>query len=346
MGTTQRDRAIQDFIKLPGVSKGVANDIYDMGMHSLKDLSKAEANYLFRLGLNRQLASNIERVMDIWEMEGGKIPIEDAVAMSKGRKARGGKRRGGGDEDGGKAKDSSGKESSDGAGRAIGSRDVLTGDGVIRKMRVCTVCKNLVTIRDGQCPYCRDHSTILPAKMLITEEDEGKARKTRLRRKLRDVKRLLENAERDELDLDKAWKTFKGAPEAFEDGEMDKCEKLMKKTIALVEVERMNRRQELEKKKRRLSGEIDEGGDIRWDLRHKGRLSLWYKWRRGFAVFVTPPSFHDKKFGKSRTLAKMQHYIKVLFWFGMITLAIVLMIMLLITVLVYFGFLEFPFYKP
>ncbi len=352
MGISKRDRVIQDFIKLPGVSPRVANQLYDMGFQSLKELSKAETNYLFRLGLNRQLASNIERIMDIWDDSGG--DVDDAVAVFRGKKSR--RRRGREDRSAPEETESWG----DGGGSSartwglitvsgrqykggkseVRSSEVLTDGGTVKKMQVCTVCKNLVTISNGECPYCRDNPVILPSDTMITEEDEDKQRRRRLKRKLRDVDRLIGNCDQDGIRTARAKKIYAKAVPAFEEDDLDTTEKMLKKTIAIIEMERLNRRRELEKKRRILSGEIDEdGNEIKWDLRNKGRLSLWRKWQAGLSSFVTPKSFQDKKYERRRGAA-MAHYVKVLFWLGLITLAIVLFVLFIITVLIYFGFLN------
>jgi len=321
MGLSQRDKTIQDLINLPGVSPDVANQIYDMGFHSLKDLSKADANYLFRLGVNRQLSSNIERVMDIWKREDGNISISDAVDISKGRRSR-------------KKVEPRTEEQRSG----IQSRQVMTQDGIVKNLKVCVVCKNLVTISDqGECPYCRDHPRILPAKMILTEEDEDKAYFNKVKKKIRECKKLLENCEMDGLDVRKSWTAYKNALESFEENDLRMAEKYMKKTVALVEVVKMNRRRELEKERRRISGEIDDGGDVKWDLRNRGRLYLWQRWQRGLKSFVTPGSFEDEKQVKDRDI---EHHRKTLRTLAKITIIIMFLVSMFIFTLIIFKFLD------
>lgn len=327
MGDPGRTKVLQEFIKLPGVSPNIANKLYDMGYTSLSLLERADANTLYRQGLNRTLAGNIERVLDIWKAQGCKGDISQAVARSKGKEI-------------GPVQPEPKEIAPAPKGRGT---QVMTEDGIVKQMVVCTTCKRLVTIKDGECPYCRDMvDRFIEAEFEPTDQDEFRGRRRKLKKRLSEVEVLLDRAEIDNIDVENARKPYRKAKRAFGQEDLDTCEKMLKKTIALVEVAKLKRKKEMEDKRRRLSGEIKDGDVTKWDLRNKGRYNLYLMWQSGLKAFVLPETYDDKR--RNHMKRPLKKYVQVLLALLNISLAIVLLVLLIIFLLMILNLLDLHFW--
>jgi len=326
LGDPGRNKILQEFIKLPGISPNIGNKLYDMGYASLKQLARADANTLYRQGLNRTLAGNIERVMNIWEESNYSIDISEAVARSKGKR-----------------KDPIVQPQQTKERAKSRRTEVMTENGVLKQMMVCTTCKRLVVITNGECPYCRDSvGNYIEADFKPAEEDGLKYRRRKLKKKLNDVEKLLDKGEIDNIDVTKARKPYRKGKRAFDLEDLDTCEKMLKKTIALVEVAKLQRKQEMDGKRSRLSGGIKDGDSTKWDLRNKGRYNLYLMWQSGLKAFVLPETYNDRKHNFMKR--PMKHYLQVLLALVNISLAGILFILLLIFTLMLLNLLDLHFW--
>ena len=334
----QKQQAVKEFITLPGVTRQSAGRLYDAGYGSLKELSKASARDLYSQGMNRQLATNIESILSIWKRSGYKIEVSEAVrAYREGTDATEAK----------PAEDERGAKG-EGPGERIDVGHMVPERKKVQQMKimtdhgesvkqVCSVCKNLVVVEDGECPFCRDHHDEIKTYMKIEVEETKEDRRKELKRRLKDLDLLLDRSEDEEVDVVEARRYHQRATGAWEAGKFKECERSIKRSISMVEMQRMRHQRELEKTRRRLSGEIDENGVVKWDLRNPGRLSLWRAWKNGLKVFISPKSFDE---GHLRPSSTSERVIPALIAIGKITLAIVLVVGLILFLLVVFKWLN------
>lgn len=329
---------MQEFISLPGVTRQTASRLYDAGYGSLKELSKASARDLYSQGINRQLASNIGSILAIWKRSGYKADISEAVqAFRDGTEIEEARPA----EDGTDA-DAKGSGRRVDVGRMVPERKkvqqmkLITDRGESVK-QVCAVCKNLVVVEDGECPYCRDHHDEIKTYMTVEVEEKREDKRKDFKRRLKDLDLLLDRSEDDEVDVTEARRYYKRAEAAWGENRLKDCERAIKRSISMVELQRMRHQKELERTRRRLSGEIDEDGVVKWDLRNRGRLSLWRAWRSGLKVFISPESFDERRI-EPRSAA--EGMMPALITIGKISLAIVLVLLLIIFLLVVFDWLN------
>ena len=329
----ERAQAIKEFISLPGVTRRTAGELYDAGYGSLKELSMASARELYSRGINRQLASNIASILAIWKRSGYKMEVSEAVRAYR---------------EGGDAPERPAADEGKGGGARADMGRMVPPRGQVQKMRiitdrgesvrqVCAVCKNLVVIEDGQCPYCRDHHDEIRPYMKVEVEEKGEDRRKELKRRLKDLDLLLDRSEDEDVDVAEARGYQKRAEAAWEAVRLKDCERAIKRSISLVEMGRLRHKKELEMTRRRLSGEIDDEGVVKWDLRNRGRFSLWKAWHRGLKVFIAPKSYGE---GRLEPKTASERAIPALMTIGKITLAIILILLLIIFMLVVFKWLN------